>query len=156
MRSFSLRRGDTQTAVHLSDAIDDDRLNQQVGGYRIEVVEPLRRLRLILEETEGISCDLTWEGSFDVVQEQPHVMRAGSRVTLDALRFVQVGSWSGALAIDGEEIAVTPDSWVGTRDRSWGVRPSGEAVPGGPPRTHPSKACGGCACRCASTSSRWC
>ena len=40
--------------MHLSDAIDDDRLNQHVGGYRIEVVEPLRRLRLVLEETEGI------------------------------------------------------------------------------------------------------
>src|SRR5690606_17516740 len=28
---------DTQTAVHLSDAIDDDRLDQHVGGYRLAV-----------------------------------------------------------------------------------------------------------------------
>src|ERR1044071_5242389 len=28
--------GDTQTAVHLSDAMDQDRLNQHVGNYRIE------------------------------------------------------------------------------------------------------------------------
>ncbi len=27
-----VRRGDEQTAVHLSDAIDDDRLDQRVGG----------------------------------------------------------------------------------------------------------------------------
>ena len=40
---FLVRRGDTQTAVHLSDAIDDDRLNQHVGGYRIEVLEPLQQ-----------------------------------------------------------------------------------------------------------------
>ena len=132
-----IRRGDTQTAVHLSDAIDDDRLNQHVGGYRVEVTEPLRRLRLVLDETEGIACDLTWEGSFDVLQEQPHVMRAGSRVTLDALRFAQVGTWSGTLVIDGEEIAVSPDTWVGTRDRSWGIRPSGETVPGGAPSDPP-------------------
>ena len=32
-----VRRGDEQTAVHLSDAIDQDRLNQNVLGYRIEV-----------------------------------------------------------------------------------------------------------------------
>ncbi|MCW2767825.1 MAG: hypothetical protein JWO11_3784, partial [Nocardioides sp.] len=109
-----VRRGDVQTAVHLSDAIDDDRLNQHVNGYRLEVIEPLKKLRVVLEETEGIAMDLTWEGSFDVLQEQPHVMRAGSRVTLDAQRFAQVGTWSGSIAIDGEEIAVSPDRWVGT------------------------------------------
>lgn len=128
-----VRRGDEQTALHLSDAIDDDRLNQHVGGYRIEVVEPLQKLRVVLEETEGIALDLTWEGSFDVLQEQPHIMRAGSRVTLNAQRFAQVGTWSGTIAIDGADIAVTPDLWVGTRDRSWGIRPVGEPIPAGAP-----------------------
>jgi hypothetical protein len=128
-----VRRGDTQTAVHLSDAIDDDRLDQHVGSYRVEILEPLRRLRVVLEETEGIAVDLTWEGSFDVLQEQPHVMRSGSRVTLDAQRFAQVGTWEGTISIDGEELAVTPDRWIGTRDRSWGIRPVGEAMPAGAP-----------------------
>ncbi len=132
-----LRRGDTQTAVHLSDEIDDDRLNQHVGNYRIEVVEPLRKLRVVLEETEGIACDLSWEGSFDVLQEERHVMRAGSRVTLDAQRFAQVGTWSGTIAVDGEDIAVSPDTWVGTRDRSWGIRPVGDPDPAGRPSDPP-------------------
>jgi hypothetical protein len=132
-----VRRGDTQTAVHLGDAIDDDRLDQRVAGYRIEVAEPLRRLRVVLEETEGIALDLSWEGSFDVVQEQPHILRSGSRVTLDAQRFAQVGTWSGSIVVDGVEIAVTPDRWVGTRDRSWGIRPVGEAEPAGRPADPP-------------------
>lgn len=132
-----LRRGGEQTAVHLSDAIDADRLHQSVGGYRIEVTEPLRRLRLVLEETEGIAFDLYWEGSFDVIREQPHILRSGNRVTLDAQRFAQVGTWSGTLLTDGEEIAVTPDIWVGTRDRSWGIRPVGEPEPAGRPQDPP-------------------
>ncbi|MCW2765840.1 MAG: Uncharacterized protein JWO11_1799 [Nocardioides sp.] len=132
-----VRRGATQTAVHLSDAIDDDRLNQSVNGYRLEVIEPLKKLRVVLDETDGIAMDMTWEGSFDVLQEQPHVMRAGSRVTLDAQRFAQVGTWSGSIAIDGEEIAVSPDRWVGTRDRSWGIRPVGEPEPAGKPADPP-------------------
>jgi hypothetical protein len=81
-----LRRGDTQTAVHLSDAADPrggDRMGQQVGAYRVEVIEPLHRLRVVMEETEGI--------------------------------------------------AVTPDVWTGSRDRSWGIRPQGEALPAGKP-----------------------
>ncbi|CAN5683031.1 hypothetical protein BH09ACT8_BH09ACT8_52290 [soil metagenome] len=129
--------GHTQTAVHFSDAIDQDRLNQHVGAYRLEVCEPLHKIRIIVEETEGIAADLTWDGLFDVVQEQPHIMRAGSRVTLDAQRFAQLGTWSGSLAIDGEEIAVDPATWIGTRDRSWGIRPIGEAEPAGRPADPP-------------------
>ena len=132
-----IRRGDTQTAVHLSDAIDQDRLNQNVNGYRIEVVEPLRKLRLILDETEGIAADLTWEGLFDVVQEQPHVLRSGNRVTLNAQRFAQLGTWSGRIAVDGEEITVDPATWLGSRDRSWGIRPIGEPEPAGRPADPP-------------------
>ena len=131
-----VRRGDTQTAVHLSDGIDSDRLNQHVLGYRVEVSEPLHKLRVILEETEGIAVDLTWNGLFDVIQEQRHVLRTGTRVTLDAQRFAQVGSWSGVIAIDGEEIAVDPAVWIGSRDRSWGIRPIGEPEPAGRP-AHP-------------------
>ena len=126
-----------QTAVHLSDAIDHNRLNQQVNGYRVEVIDPLQTLRIVMEETEGIEVDLTWEGLFPVVQEQRHVLRAGNRVTLDAQRFAQLGSWSGQIVIDGTEIAVDPATWIGTRDRSWGIRPVGESDPAGRPADPP-------------------
>ena len=130
-------RDGKQTAVHLSDPIDQDRLNPRVGGYRVEVTEPLRRLRLVLEETEGLALDLTWEGTCDVVQEQPHLLRSGSRVTLDAQRFAQLGTWSGTILLDGDEIAVDPATWLGSRDRSWGIRPVGEPEPPGAPSDPP-------------------
>jgi hypothetical protein len=79
----------------------------------------------------GLAFDLTWEGSFPAVQEQPHLMRTGSRAILDASRFAQVGTWEGVIEVDGDEIAVGRDDWVGTRDRSWGIRPVGEAEPAG-------------------------
>ena len=116
-----LRRGDQQSAVHFSDALGDDRLDQRVGAYRIEVIEPLRSLRLICDDPSlGLSFDLTWEGSFVPVDEPAHVMRIGRKAILDACRFAQVGTWQGTLAIDGDEYAVDPATWVGTRDRSWG------------------------------------
>ena len=62
-----------------------------------------------------------------------HILRAGNRVTLDAQRFAQFGSWSGHFAIDGEKITVDPATWIGSRDRSWGIRPIGEAEPAGRP-----------------------
>ena len=39
--------------------------------------------------------------------------------------------------IDGEEITVDPATWIGTRDRSWGIRPIGEAEPAGRPADPP-------------------
>lgn len=132
-----VRRGETQTAVHLSDAIDQDRLNQHVGGYRVDVTEPLESLRIQLPRTEGIELDLAWQGLFPVVQEQPHILRSGNRVTLNAQRFAQLGSWSGHITIDGENIDVNPDVWIGSRDRSWGIRPVGEAEPAGRPADPP-------------------
>ncbi|MFN8090543.1 MAG: hypothetical protein U0R81_16535, partial [Mycobacterium sp.] len=132
-----VRRGDTQTAVHLSDAIDQDRLHQHVNGYRVDVIDPLQSVRIVMAETEGIAVDLTWDGLFPVVQEQSHILRAGHRVTLDAQRFAQLGSWSGYLVIDDEEITVDPATWIGSRDRSWGIRPVGVAEPAGRPSDPP-------------------
>lgn len=128
----TVRRGDVQHTVRMSDALGDDRMAQRVGPYRIEVVEPLHCVRLVCDADEhGLGFDLGWTGSFPPVEEQPHVMRQGGRILLDAQRFAQVGSWSGTLRVQGEELTVSHDRWVGTRDRSWGIRPVGEPEPAG-------------------------
>lgn len=128
----TVRLGDVQHSVHISDALDDDRMNQSVGPYRIEVIEPLNELRVVCDaDDHGIGFDLRWKGAFPAVQEQPHVMRLGGKVILDACRFAQVGNWVGELRVDGRTFEVTDDTWVGTRDRSWGIRPVGESEPPG-------------------------
>ncbi|HEX7443538.1 MAG TPA: hypothetical protein VF320_06610, partial [Acidimicrobiales bacterium] len=128
----TVRRGDRQVSVHFSDALGEDRLHPSVGPYRIEVLEPLERVRVVCDAPgHGLSFDLTWTGSFPVLDEPAHVMRQAGRVILDACRFAQVGTWSGTLQVDDEEWAVSDDRWVGSRDRSWGIRPIGEAEPAG-------------------------
>jgi hypothetical protein len=126
----TVRRGDRQWALRLSDALDSRTTEQAVGPFRIEVVEPLRRLRLVCE-ADPIGFDLTWDASFPAILEQPHLLLAGNKPTLDAERFAQLGSWTGTLHVDGDEIEVDPDTWLGARDRSWGIRPSGDADPPG-------------------------
>ncbi|WP_235686542.1 hypothetical protein [Tomitella gaofuii] len=120
-------RGTDQRAVRYSDALDT-RYRDQVGGYRIEVIEPLERLRLVGEHPD-LSFDLTWQGSFRAVLEDRHLLMGGRRPNLDASRFAQLGSWEGTLSVDGEDFAVDPAVWMGSRDRSWGIRPSGEPDP---------------------------
>jgi hypothetical protein len=43
----------------------------------------------------------------------------------------QTGRWAGSITVDGETTEVTPQTWWGIRDRSWGIRPVGEAEPPG-------------------------
>ena len=49
----------------------------------------------------------------------------------DSKRMAQTGRWTGSITADGETLEVTPQQWWGIRDRSWGIRPVGEAEPPG-------------------------
>jgi hypothetical protein len=125
-------RGERLLTVRTSDALGDDRSRQTVGAYRIEVLEPLQKIRLVCDADEhGVGFDLTWTGSFPAIEEPRHTIRRAGRVIVDACRFAQVGTWSGVLRVDGDELAVSDDRWVGSRDRSWGIRPIGEPEPPG-------------------------
>ena len=58
------------------------------------MTKPLKGVRVVLEETEGIAVDLNWGGICAVIQEMPHVMRSGGlKKILDAQRFAQFGAW---------------------------------------------------------------
>jgi hypothetical protein len=128
----TVRRGDRQWSVRFSDALAERGLEQRVGGYRIEVVEPLRELTVSCAAPDGaIDFELHWTAAFPAVQEEPHLLLAAGRPILDASRFSQLGRWSGRLRAGDAEYAVTPDRWGGARDRSWGIRPVGEPEPPG-------------------------
>jgi hypothetical protein len=126
-----VRRGPFHRVVRASRELGD-RSESRVGPFRIEVLEPLRRLRVVLEPNpHGLDFDLVWEGAMPAWQEPRHYIRRHGRVLFDTSRFAQTGCWSGRLHVAGERFEVTPERWWGTRDRSWGVRPVGEAEPPG-------------------------
>jgi hypothetical protein len=109
-----------------------DRMDTTVGPFRIEVLEPLQKLRFVAEPTEyALTFDLTWTGAIPAFEEPRHFVRKHGRVLFDTMRFAQTGTWEGTIETADQTITVTPDRWKGTRDRSWGVRPVGEPEPPG-------------------------
>ena len=56
-------------------------------------------------------------------------MYDGSRIFMDVTRATQLGTWSGWIETPDHRFEITP-SFRGTKDRSWGVRPVGEPLPG--------------------------
>lgn len=95
------------------------------GPVRMDVLEPLRRWRLVCEENEGgIAFDLEFSARAAGYEcRSPRIHKAGELV-YDNVNVFQTGRYSGVLRADGEtfELAGRP----GHRDRTWGVRASGE------------------------------
>jgi len=139
--AFALaRHGGTHRVVRASRELGVDRMDTTVGPFRVEVIEGLRRLRVVLEPNEhGLEFDLTWEGAVPAQAEPRHFIRQQERVIFDSMRLAQTGRWTGYVRSGDDEFAVTPDRWLGSRDRSWGVRPVGESEPPGIQSRNPAQ-----------------
>ena len=111
-----------------------DRTEMQVGPFRIEIIEPLRRSRVILDDNaSGVSCDLTFSARTAAIEEAHQTLWTGTRRSMDATRLDQFGRWSGTVRHPDGEIEVRDSVCIGTKDRSWGVRGVGEPESGGAP-----------------------
>jgi len=127
---FGVRIGARQYNIRASRHLDMERMDTQVGPIRVEVVEPLRRLRLIVEDNaRDIAADLLFEGRGDVIEEPRSVRRNGPRVVMDFTRLTQFGSYTGWIRAGGREMRADDIPLLGTRDRSWGVRAIGVRDP---------------------------
>src|ERR1700729_2881856 len=127
--AFALaRHGRTHRVVRASRELGADRMDTSVGPFRVEVLEGLKRLRVVLEPNEhGLEFDLTWEGAIPAQAETRHFIRSQERVVFDSFRLAQTGRWRGQVRSGADAFTITPDRWRGSRDRSWGVRPVGES-----------------------------
>ncbi|PRZ44297.1 hypothetical protein CLV47_101423 [Antricoccus suffuscus] len=124
--SFCLVHKGVQHNVHASRHLGMERLDTEVGPIKVTVLEPLRSLRVTVDSNDqGITADLTFHARAVPVQEPRFTRRNGPRVFMDVTRMTQNGTWEGWIEIAGERIDVSRDQYVGTRDRSWGVRPVG-------------------------------
>ncbi|MDX6429888.1 MAG: hypothetical protein QOE54_2254 [Streptosporangiaceae bacterium] len=124
--------GDEQTVVRASRELGMDRMDTSVGPLRVEVLEGLKKLRVVLEPNEwDFSFDLTFTGTVPAHEEPRHFWRQRERVVFDTCRLAQTGRWEGTIDVGGRRFEVEPQRWWGCRDRSWGVRPVGEPEPPG-------------------------
>ena len=136
--SFCIVRDGVQTCLHASRWLMMERMDIAVGPISIEVLEPLKRLKLIIDAPEqSLKAELVFTGRAFPVEEPRFIRRSGPRAVMDYTRLTQNVAWTGWIDLDGRRSSV--DGFMGTRDRSWGVRPVGardpqELVPPQPPQ----------------------
>ena len=125
--AFSWMEGGVQRSVFAQKLLGMERMDTDVGPISVEVVEPLKKLRVRLRETDGVCADLLFEGRHAPIEEPRFTWRQGPRTVMDVTRMTQNMGVSGSVTVDGQRRGI--DGWRGTRDRSWGVRPIGAADP---------------------------
>jgi hypothetical protein len=113
-----------QHNLHASRHLHMERMDTRVGPIAIEVLQPLHRLRVTVDDAErGLKAELVFESRAPVVEEPRFTRRVGPRVFMDYTRMTQVGGYSGWIEVGGRRVDVA--GAMGTRDRSWGIRPVG-------------------------------
>lgn len=133
--AFSIvRKEGLQRCFFASRRAPCERTDMQVGPFRIEITEPMRRTRVVLENNDsGLSCNLVFSARTAAIQEGRQTLWSGARRTMDTTRFDLFGRWSGTINTPDGKLEVAEKNWLGIKDRSWGVRRVGEAETGGAP-----------------------
>jgi hypothetical protein len=101
-----------------------------VGPITIEQVEPMRAAAIRVEAPEhSLRASLEYRARTAACAER-QTRHEGARLFMDVTRATQLGTWSGWVEIAGVRLDV--DGTLGTKDRSWGIRPVGEPVAAAP------------------------
>ncbi len=126
-------RGAEQWTVRASRRLSPDPETTRIGPLHYEVLEPLKKVRVRLEPTpvQPIAFDLVFEGAVPCFLEDREDWRPthGYRYTAHQIRYHQTGVGSGWVGLEGKRTAIRPESWISTRDHSWGVRPDVGVAP---------------------------
>lgn len=130
--AFGVGDGTTQRSVFASSRLPADPTQTRVGPITVEIVEPLRTLRVHVDAPDqGLAANVRFDARSIALEEPRQVMTDRGRTILDSTRLTQHGTWTGSISVASDLIDLG-EGMAGTRDRSWGVRPLAGAVPEAP------------------------
>lgn len=131
---FSLVIDGQQYAFHGSRRAPDEPSDLSIGPFEMHILEPMGRHRLVIGPNDtGIECDLTFTPRTACIQEGQQHLRNARHTVMQVTRLDQFGFWQGVIRYHGKELQVNQATTYGLKDRSWGIRPVGEAYTGGAP-----------------------
>ena len=116
------RQHNVRWSRRLRPEIDDIR----VGPLALEILEPLKRMRLSCDENPyGISYDLEWTALHEPYLEDEIIRYSGGRKVYTRNNYDQCLDVTGTITVGDRTLHVSPTSWVGVRDHSWGLGRTG-------------------------------
>lgn len=135
--AFAVVEDGRQLSVFTSDELTLRR--PEVGPIRIDIAEPFRVNSISVNAPDqGVFAELTYRSATSAIEEPRQTMFDGPRIFMDVTRATQLGNWTGWIETPRGRFSI--DGMVGTKDRSWGIRPVGEPLPGAPTKRAPQLA----------------
>jgi hypothetical protein len=129
------RQYNIRVSRRLRPAVDELR----VGPLRIEVVEPMRALRLVLEDNEhGISLDVTCRGTTVPYEGPVEITRVDGRLVSERMTYELTGKCTGWVQVGAERYELQRETSAFFRNHSWGHQ-----VGRGGPRLYAAPSAGG-------------
>jgi len=127
-------RGHEQWTVRASRQLAPHPDQVTIGPISYEVVEPLEKIRIRLEQNEiqPIAFDVLFDGSMIppfLENREVRVQPGAYRRENDLVRYHQVGVPEGWMELEGKRFEISQDEWCCTRDHSWGLRYGVGAAP---------------------------
>jgi hypothetical protein len=131
--AFSVVHDGVQRSVFASGPIPLDRTETQVGPIAVEVTEPMRVNRVTVDAAEhGLVADITARARTSAYEEPRQTRYSGTRLAMDVTRATQLVGWTGSIRSGRLDLDLASAPVYGTKDRSWGIRPVGDAAPAAP------------------------
>jgi hypothetical protein len=102
--------------------VDGDQDDFRVGPITIDVVEPLKKIRLVAAPSDQtpVSFDITFTARTAPYQLRRGTMKAKYEIIWDQSHMFQSGTYNGSYTHHGKTSQI--ENWWGQRDHSWGVR----------------------------------
>lgn len=120
-----------QWSLRASRDLSRGRWPLAVEPFRFDVLDPLERWRMRVGPNEsGIEFDLVYAARASAFETSSPTIYRRNRLVYENVNLLQTGRYTGWVSIEGERFGV--EGIPGHRDRTWGVRASGEGqVPRG-------------------------
>ena len=92
-----------------------------VGPLRIDIIEPMRTLRMVLDENEyGIACELTCHSGTVPNESHPEITRVDGRLLAERTTYELAGPVEGSVEVGGERFTLDVGTSSFFRNHSWG------------------------------------
>jgi hypothetical protein len=119
----SVAHAERQRAVRASRALRPRFDEIDVGPIRLDIVDPMRRVRLRVEDDAArFGFDVEIETVSRPIVEDRYQHAKHGVVVNDTIRYTTVCRATGTAHVDGERLSI--DRWHAMRDHSWGMRAS--------------------------------
>ncbi len=119
-----LRHDGRQYNVRASRRLRLDIESLRVGPIGMEILEPMRSVRLGLDLTDvGIALDLTCTSTTVPVRSPVETTRVDGRLVSERTTYEIVGTVAGSVTVAGERLDLADESASFFRNHSWGLHP---------------------------------